>query len=373
LDYVFQLWSSGADEINPTLRFLLLSSTSIFLGFLNWLGLHVVGNTLLVIGLLSMGPFLFMILIGAFQVEPRRWLELPSLNEYSPVEEAGDGSKGIFAAMVSGAILWRPFLNSLFWNLNSFDSTAHFAGEVERPGYVLPRSMFLATILIVAGYLLPLLVAIGATSSTPHDWVDGYLATAAKEIGGEWLEAWVVFAAGVSNIALFQAELSADSFQLMGMADRGFVPKIFGIRSRHGTPTYGILLGVTVIVAMGHFNLDKLIELLNFNYAISLLMEYAAFIKLRISKPNGKFVLLAFNYLSKPFHKPYLYVFPFYNREYCSSETNQNCYSSRDDSVRHFLDRPRGSDSCCHVASKLHNNPFQLGSKSVWNIRVLLQ
>ena len=29
--------------------------------------------------------------------------------------------------------------------------------------------------------------------------------------------------------------------------------------------------------------------MLNFNYAISLLMEYAAFVKLRISKPEGKF------------------------------------------------------------------------------------
>jgi L-asparagine transporter-like permease len=150
--------------------------------------------------------------------------------------------------------------------------------------------MSLAIVFVVAGYLLPLLVAIGATDSDPSDWVDGYLATAATEIGGEWLGAWVVFAAGVSNIALFQAELSADAFQLMGMAERGFVPKIFGARSRHGTPTYGILLGVIVIVAMGTFNLDKLIEMLNFNYAISLLMEYAAFIKLRVSKPNGKVI-----------------------------------------------------------------------------------
>lgn len=31
---------------------------------------------------------------------------------------------------------------------------------------------------------------------------------------------------------------------------------------------------------------DQLIEMLNFNYAISLLMEYFAFIKLRLSRPN---------------------------------------------------------------------------------------
>jgi amino acid transporter len=236
----------------------------------------------IIIGILSMSPFVIMSIIGAFQLDPQRWLELPAT-----VDSEGDAMT-VWTAMLSGAILWRPFLNSLFWNLNSFDSTASYAAEVQNPGHVLPRSMFFAVLFVVAGYLLPLLVAIGATDSTQDDWVDGYLATAAEEIGGDWLGAWVVFAAGVSNIALFQAELSADAFQLMGMAERGFVPKIFATRSRHGTPTYGIVLGVLVIIAMGSFNLDKLIELLNFNYAISLSMEYAAFVKLRVSKPEGK-------------------------------------------------------------------------------------
>jgi amino acid transporter len=72
----------------------------------------------------------------------------------------------------------------------------------------------------------------------------------------------------------------------MGMADRGHLPKLFSHRSRHGTPTYGIILGLALIVVMGLSNLDALIELLNFNYAIALLMEYSAFIKLRISRPN---------------------------------------------------------------------------------------
>jgi len=43
-----------------------------------------------------------------------------------------------------------------------------------------------------------------------------------------------------------------------------------------------------VIVVMGVSDLAGLIEMLNFNYALALLLEYAAFIKLRISKPEGK-------------------------------------------------------------------------------------
>ena len=140
--------------------------------------------------------------------------------------------------------------------------------------------------LVFIGYFVPLLVALGASEASQEEWVDGYLAKACSEIVGPWLGAWTVFAAGISNIALFQAELSADAFQLMGMADRGYLPKVLGKRSRHGTPTYGIMVGTAVIVAMGVSDLEGLIEMLNFNYALSLLMEYCAFIKLRISRPD---------------------------------------------------------------------------------------
>ena len=97
--------------------------------------------------------------------------------------------------------------------------------------------MFIGVILVTAGYFLPLLIAIGATDYSRSDWTDGFLAQVATDIGGPWLGAATVFAAAISNISLFQAELSAETFQLMGMADRGHVPKFLGKRSRYGTPT----------------------------------------------------------------------------------------------------------------------------------------
>jgi amino acid transporter len=280
LDYAIQMWSS-AEELNPVLRLVLIAVVSVLLGFLNWLGLEIVGKMSVIIGILSMSPFVIMVVMGVFQLDPQRWLEILPPSQSSEAETSMD------LRFLVSTVLWRPFLNNLFWNLNSFDAGACYAGEVDNPGRTLPRAMFFAVCMVIAGYLFPLMVAIGATDSKPEDWEDGYLATAAGAIGGRWLEAWVILAAGIANISLYQAELSADAYQLMGMADRGFLPKIFSTRSRYGTPTYGILLGVTVIIAMGNFDLERLIELLNLNYAVSLLMEYAAFIKLRISKPEG--------------------------------------------------------------------------------------
>jgi hypothetical protein len=64
----------------------------------------------------------------------------------------------------------------------------------------------------------------------------------ATQVGGNWLAWWIVLAAAASQIGQFQAEMSSDSYQLQGMAERGFLPKALASRSKHGTPTYGILL-----------------------------------------------------------------------------------------------------------------------------------
>jgi amino acid transporter len=115
--------------------------------------------------------------------------------------------------------------------------------------------------------------------------------TVAEKVVGPWLAVWTVFAAAVSNIALFEAEMSGDAYQLMGMADCGLIPKKFCKRSRFGTPTNGILVGTFVIFCLGVVDFELLVEMLNFAYSVSLLMEFAAFVKLRITDANGKTIL----------------------------------------------------------------------------------
>jgi amino acid transporter len=298
LDYVWQGWmgsvTDGQDNNtlvssnpHPILRFVLLAAMSILLAYINWLGLNVVGNMSVIICLVAMSPFIIMSVVGAFQVDHERWFRGPT-EDLSVIEAVTDDDigGGFFPNLVVAGVMWRPFLNNLFWNLNSFDSAASLSGDVSDPGAIYPRAMMYAVIMVVSGYLIPMAVALGASNAPQHAWVDGYLATIASELVGPWLGGWTVFAAGISNLALFQAELSTESFQLMGMAERGYVPAIFASRSSHGTPTYGILLGTAVVVALCTFDLATLIEMLNFNYSIALMMEYSSFIKLRISRPD---------------------------------------------------------------------------------------
>lgn len=288
LEYFYQVTRAADQEegnTNSVERFAFLSLVSLALGFINWLGLPVVGNLSVVLGIIAMSPFLILVVVGSFHLQPVRWMVWPS---DSTAESTDDDTSGGFFPNAAGfgGVYWRPFLNNLFWNLNSFDSASSFAADVDDPGRVFPRGMALAVVFVVFGYLVPMVAALGATETRQSDWVDGYFATAASDIVGPWLGGWTVFAAGISNLGLFQAELSADSFQLMGMAERGYVPMFFSKRSRHGTPTYSIALGIAIIVLFGASDLSTLIEMLNFNYGISLLLEYFAFLKLRIYHPE---------------------------------------------------------------------------------------
>jgi len=288
LDYLLNMLHTSNDEINPFLRFAFISSTSIGLGYVNWRGLPLVGKMSTWICLVAMSPFIILIVVGIWKVEPSRWLLRPSVTDLAAREAATDDDVmgGFFPNASLGGVLWRPFLNNLFWNLNSVDAAGSFAGEIDNAGSAFPKAMFIAIFLVVICYFFPLLVAVGASDAPQQAWTDGFLAQVTSEVVGPWLGAWTVFAAAISNIAMFQAELSADAFQLMGMADRGHVPVLFSRRSKHGTPTNGLILGTIVIVCLGVTDFEQLIEMLNFNYSVALLMEYAAFIKLRIQRPE---------------------------------------------------------------------------------------
>ncbi|KAG4906511.1 hypothetical protein JHK82_055153 [Glycine max] len=55
-------------------------------------------------------------------------------------------------------------------------------------------------------------------------------------VGGVWLRWWLQAAAAMSNMFMFVAEMSSDSFQLLGMAERGMLLEFFGKRSCYETP-----------------------------------------------------------------------------------------------------------------------------------------
>lgn len=240
-----------------------LLGITISLTYLNYRGLHIVGFSAVTLAVVSLCPFLVMGILAIPRIRPKKWLVV----DISKVD-------------------LRGYFNSMFWNLNYWDKASTLAGEVENPSRTFPKALFGALILVVCSYLIPLLAGTGALDSTPSEWSDGYFAEVGMLIGGSWLKWWIQGAAAMSNMGLFEAEMSSDAFQLLGMSEMGMLPAIFATRSKYGTPTFSILCSAAGVIFLSWMSFQEIIEILNFLYSLGMLLEFAAFIKLRMKKPD---------------------------------------------------------------------------------------
>ncbi|GMN40743.1 hypothetical protein TIFTF001_009960 [Ficus carica] len=203
-------------------------------------------------------------LVAIPKLEPSRWFEVDLHN-----------------------VDWSLYLNTLFWNLNAWESISTVAGEVDNPKKTLPKSLFFALILVVVSYFFPLLIGIGAVPVDRELWTDGYFSDLAKIIGGVWLRWWVQGAAAMSNMGMFVAEMSSDSFLLLGMAERGMLPEFFAQRSRHGTPLIGVLFSASGILLLSWLNFQEIVAAENFLSCFGMILEFIAFVWSRVKRPTA--------------------------------------------------------------------------------------
>ncbi|GLT56642.1 hypothetical protein SLA2020_296700 [Shorea laevis] len=243
-------------------RLLATLALTIVLTYMNYRGLTIVGWVAVALGVFSILPFVVMGLVAIPKLEPSRWFEV-NLHDVN----------------------WNLYLNTLFWNLNYWDSISTLAGEVENPKRTLPKALFYAFILVVLGCFFPLLIGIGTLPVNRELWTAGYFSDIAKMIGGVWLGWWIQAAAAMSNMGMFVAEMSSDSFQLLGMAERGMLPKFFGKRSRYGTPLVGILFSASGVILLSGLSFQEIVAAENFLYCFGMILEFISFVRLRMKYP----------------------------------------------------------------------------------------
>ncbi|XP_020234641.1 probable polyamine transporter At3g19553 [Cajanus cajan] len=246
-----------------TARIPALLGITLSLTYFNYRGLHFVGFSAVFLAVFSLSPFLIMALLSIPRIRPSRWL----LVDFRKVN-------------------WRGYFNTMFWNLNYWDKASTLAGEVQNPSKTFPKALVGGLLLVLSSYLIPLLAGTGSLSSSPTEWTDGYFAQVGMLIGGSWLKLWIQAAAAMSNLGLFEAEMSSDAFQLLGMSKIGMLPAVFASRSKYGTPTVSILFSATGVIFLSWMSFQEIIEFLNFLYAVGMLLEFAAFVTLRVKKPN---------------------------------------------------------------------------------------
>lgn len=213
-------------------------------------------------------PFVLMSLIAIPQIRPHRWISF--------------GQKGVKKD-------WNLYFNTLFWNLNFWDSVSTLAGEVDKPHRTFPLGLFVSVIFTCVAYLIPLMAVTGSVQVDQSEWETGFMATAAQIISGKWLKYWIEIGAVLSAVGLFEAQLSSSSFQLLGMSELGILPKFFGLRSKYfNTPWVAILVSTAITIGMTYMNFSDIVASANFLYSLGMLVEFSSFIWLRRKFPSLK-------------------------------------------------------------------------------------
>lgn len=262
LKLVFPVFASGF------LHYLAIFVATLVLSFLNYTGLAIVGYTAVTLGVVSLLPFLFFTVIAIPKIDFIRWISL--------------GQNGVPKS-------WTLFFNTLFWNLNFWDNASTLAGEVEQPQSTFPKALLSAGLLTCVAYLLPLLAATGAIPLDQENWVDGYFAEVAEIVAGKWLKICVEMGACLSIIGLYEAQLSNCAYQILGMTNLGFLPKVFGLRSSwFRTPWVGIFISTLIALTVSYMNFANIISCVNFLYSLGMLLEFASFLWLRKKFPAIK-------------------------------------------------------------------------------------
>ena len=234
----------------------------------NLRGARSVGQSSVLMGLLLLAPF--AVLMGYSVVH-----RVPAAGHAIPLRGV-DLLGGILVAM---------------WNFMGWDYASTVAGEVDRPRRTYPLAMAGSITLVALTAILPI-AAVAATGLDPNHWSTGGWADVARAVlerpvAGEILAVAVTIAGMLGAVGTLNALVLSYSRLPGVLAEDGYLPKILTRRHpRTDAPWVAILVCSAAWALCLGFSFVKLIVLDVLLTGLSLLLEFAALVALRIREPD---------------------------------------------------------------------------------------
>jgi amino acid transporter len=248
-------------------RWLLALAFIVVLTGLNLVGVRPVGRAAVILGVLALTPIALLVVLGAGAVTQAPWRPF-TLDDQSLLGGLGLG------------------LAVMMWNYSGWDAPSTTLGETRSPARVYRLALLIALPVITLGYVLPVAVALGSGATPWMAWDTGTLPTVAAAIGGAWLGHAVAAGAVLSTGGLFLSLLLTNSRLPYVLARDGFLGAWLGrLHPRFGTPWAAVLLSAAFYAAFAAFSFKELIVLNIWLYSLTLIVELAAFVRLRVANP----------------------------------------------------------------------------------------
>jgi amino acid transporter len=173
----------------------------------------------------------------------------------------------------------------LMWNTMGWDNASTVAREVENPQRNYIRAMLLAVAAVTLTYLIP--VAAVAMAGVPAtNFVTGSWAEVGAALGGRWLGIAIIACGAITGIAIFNALTLSYARVPAAMAADGLLPRVLAKHTSGGVPWVAVLACGTAWALCSGMSFERLIELDILLYGLSLILEFAALIALRVREPE---------------------------------------------------------------------------------------
>jgi amino acid transporter len=235
---------------------------------LNIVGVRPTGQTAVAMSVLALLPIALLVVVAFAHATQVPWRPL--------VAEGQTVGAGLGVGLAV-----------IMWNYSGWDTPSTCLGEAQTPEHAFRRALFVALPVISAAYLLPVgaLLATGATDWS--EWKTGALPVLAGAAGGPWLGHAVAAGAVVSGAGMFLTLLLTNSRLPYVLARDGLMPAWLAvIHPRFGTPWIAVLVSAVLYAGFAAFSFKELIVLNVWLYSLSLLIELAAFVLLRVREPE---------------------------------------------------------------------------------------
>jgi len=253
--------------MTPLERWLLAVLFIVVLTGLNVLGVRPTGQAAVALSILALAPVAALTLVGFAATTQAPW------RPFVPEGHAGAGL-GVGLAVV-------------MWNYSGWDTPSTCLGEARTPEHAFRRALLLALPVIAAAYLLPVAAVLSTGATEWSAWETGALPTLARAVGGAWLGHAVGAGAVVSAAGLFLTLLLTNSRLPYVLARDGLMPDALAtVHPRFGTPWLAVVLSAALYAGFAVFSFKELIVLNVWLYSLSLLVELAAFVALRVREPG---------------------------------------------------------------------------------------
>jgi len=173
------------------------------------------------------------------------------------------------------------------WNYAGYEQLSSVTGEMKNPQKTFVRLLAWNTPMNILTYILPTTLAIAVLGNW-QEWQTGYIVTASRRIGGEWLGAAMLVASLIGTLSLSNSTILYTTRIPATMAEDGYLPAWLGkIHSRYRTPARAIAVSCAVYCVLARFNVEDLVNIYIWTRIATTLLTLLAAWRMRAKMPNA--------------------------------------------------------------------------------------